>query len=137
MPSRQWQKYTTARQVRASAMLKGLLAVMIGALLLFASAQTAAAATAIERGKAFVTSNCGTCHAIGPTGASRNPKAPPFRVLSTRYPLEHLEEAFAEGIVVSHRTDGMPAFRLEPQSIADMIEYMKSIGAKGGKSSGK
>ena len=42
------------------------------------------------------------CHAIGRSGASPNPKSPPFRDLSRRYPLSNLEEALGEGIVVGH-----------------------------------
>ncbi len=92
-------------------------------------ATTAALATQ-ARGKAFVTQHCSKCHATGLTGASKNPKAPPLRTLASRYPLENLEEAFAEGIVVHHGSNAMPAFQLQPQSISDMIEYMKSISKK-------
>ena len=78
----------------------------------------------IERGRALAQANCTGCHAIGPTGQSRSPKAPPFRTLHQRYPVENLSEAFAEGIKVAHP---MPEFRLEPGQIEDLIAYLKSL----------
>ena len=51
--------------------------------------------------------------------------APPFRTLHTRYPIENLEEALAEGIVTSHPT--MPEFRLDPNQIADVIAFFKAL----------
>lgn len=82
------------------------------------------------RGKAFAEKNCAPCHATGRTGASKNRKAPPLRTLARRYKLENLEEAFAEGVTVSHRAQEMPPFELEPETIADLIAYLKQIGDK-------
>jgi cytochrome c len=107
--------------------------VILGACLaasLMSPAPAAAATKAETRGKAFVTLHCSKCHATGRTGASPVKEAPPLRDLSKRYPLENLEEAFAEGVVVNHGSTTMPSFRLEPQSISDMIAYLKSIGRK-------
>jgi cytochrome c len=97
---------------------------------LLSPAPVSAATKAETRGKAFVTLHCSKCHATGRTGASPVKEAPPLRDLSKRYPLENLEEAFAEGVVVNHGSTTMPSFRLEPQSISDMIAYLKSIGRK-------
>lgn len=77
------------------------------------------------RGREVADRNCSLCHAITPDGASPHPKAPPFRSLSGRYPLESLGEALAEGIVVGH--SGMPQIELEPQQINDLIVYIKSL----------
>lgn len=63
-------------------------------------------------GQRLAEANCSRCHAVGRTGESPLPIAPPFRTLHTRYPVENLAEAFAEGIVVGHPT--MPEFRLDP-----------------------
>ncbi|HYF07320.1 MAG TPA: cytochrome c [Acetobacteraceae bacterium] len=78
-----------------------------------------------ERGEALARANCGACHAIGPSGASPVPRAPAFRDLHRRYPVEHLTEALAEGIVTGH--PGMPDFRLEPEQIEDLIAYLRSL----------
>ncbi len=97
---------------------------------LLSLAPAGAATKAETRGKAFVTLHCSKCHATRRTGTSPLKEAPPLRDLSKRYPLENLEEAFAEGVVVNHGTTTMPLFRLEPHSITDMIAYLKSIGRK-------
>src|SRR4051795_6775645 len=41
-------------------------------------------------GKLLAETDCARCHAIGPTGRSPLPPAPPFRTLHTRYPVESL-----------------------------------------------
>ena len=35
-----------------------------------------------KRGASLLTTNCSRCHAVGRTGASAHPAAPPFRTLS-------------------------------------------------------
>ena len=92
-----------------------------------AAAQSAAS---IKRGQAIAQQQCAACHAIGRTGRSKLRNAPPLRTLAARYPLESLEEAFAEGVMVSHKGQNMPAFELSPQTINDLIAYMKSLSAK-------
>jgi cytochrome c len=79
----------------------------------------------VQRGKEFARVNCARCHSIERTGESPLKTAPSFRALHKRYPVEYLEEALAEGIVTSH-TD-MPEFRLEPDQIADFIDFLKSL----------
>jgi mono/diheme cytochrome c family protein len=73
---------------------------------------------------------CAHCHAIGTEGESRHPMSPPFRTLSRNYPINALEEAFAEGILVGHRD--MPEFRLEPAQIDDLVAYLQSIQERRG-----
>ena len=51
--------------------------------------------------------------------------APPFRTLHTKYPLENLEEAMAEGIVTGH--PAMPEFRLDPGQIHDVLAYFRTL----------
>lgn len=79
----------------------------------------------VSKGKAFAEKNCANCHAVGKEGDSKLPQAPPFRQLKSKYPLENLEEALAEGIVTSHPS--MPVFELDPPQIAALIEYLDSI----------
>ena len=84
-----------------------------------------ASAASIARGHQIAQTYCSRCHAIGATGASHHPVAPPFRTLSRNYPVSDLSEAFAEGILVGH--PDMPEFRLEPPAIEDLLSYLQSI----------
>jgi cytochrome c len=79
----------------------------------------------VQRGQTFAQTNCSQCHAIGRVGDSPMPEAPPFRTLHTRYPIEDLVEAFAEGITTGHPS--MPQFQLDPAQINDLIAYLNSI----------
>jgi cytochrome c len=62
---------------------------------------------------------------IGWSGENRLPKAPPFRTLHERYPVEDLEESLAEGIGTGH--PAMPEFALNKNQIRDLITYLKSL----------
>jgi cytochrome c len=78
-----------------------------------------------QRGFAFAQTNCSQCHAIGRVGDSPLAEAPPFRTLHTRYPIEDLAEALAEGITTGHPS--MPQFQLDPAQINDLLAYLSSI----------
>jgi cytochrome c len=78
----------------------------------------------IERGRSFARNNCAPCHAVTRAGESPLPKAPPFRSLHLRYPVEQLSESLAEGIKTSHP---MPEFQLDAAQIADLIAFLKSL----------
>ncbi len=97
------------------------------ALLLTAVWATSAIAQqqAAKRGRQIVDAKCARCHAIGRTGTSPLALAPPFRVLSQKYPLRNLEEALAEGIVTGH--SDMPVFRFTPAEIDAILTYLSSI----------
>lgn len=82
----------------------------------------------VEQGRRLAAINCATCHAIDATGESRHPMAPPFRTLSRNYPLNSLEEAFAEGILVGH--PDMPEFRLTPDEIEHLLAYLNSVQSR-------
>jgi len=84
-----------------------------------------AEAEGVQRGREFARANCARCHSIERTGESSVKSAPPFRILHQRYPVEYLEEALAEGIVTGH--SDMPEFRLEPDQIADFIDFLKAF----------
>jgi mono/diheme cytochrome c family protein len=94
------------------------------AALLVAAAMPAAAQDQGE-GKRFAESHCAKCHAIGPQGDSPLAKAPPFRAIAAKGNVDNLQEALAEGIVVGH--EAMPEFELEPQQIAGLLDYLKSL----------
>ena len=95
--------------------------------LVLACASSAAMAQSgrVQRGFTFAQTNCSQCHAIGRFGDSPIPEAPPFRTLHTRYPIESLAEAFAEGITTGHLS--MPQFQLDPAQINDLLAYLNSI----------
>lgn len=82
------------------------------------------AADPLKDGAALVNRNCASCHAVTQEDASPNPRAIPFRFLGRLYPIEHLEEALAEGIVVGHE---MPEFVLEVDQVNALILYLDSI----------
>ena len=77
------------------------------------------------KGEALVKENCSRCHAVGKEGDSTHPQAPPFRTLSSRYPIEDLAESLAEGIVSGH--PDMPIFVFSPHDVEAIIEYLNSI----------
>ena len=93
--------------------------------LLFAALEAQAQTPSIQRGLNFVRANCARCHAIDKVSESPLRIAPPFRDLHKRYPIESLQEAFAEGIQTGHQN--MPEFRLEPDQIGDVIAYFKTL----------
>ena len=77
------------------------------------------------KGEALVKKDCSSCHAIGKEGDSPHPQAPPFRTLSSKYPVEDLAESLAEGIVSGH--PDMPIFVFNAHDVAAIIEYLQSI----------
>jgi mono/diheme cytochrome c family protein len=82
-----------------------------------------------SRGEVLVTTNCSRCHAVGRTGNSTHPEAPPFRTLGQRYPIEVLAEALAEGLSSGH--PDMPEFRFEIDDVDAILAYLESIQEKG------
>ena len=91
----------------------------------FVNAAEAQTTRAVQRGETIVQTYCAQCHAVGRTGSSALSVAPPLRDLHKLYPVEHLEEAFAEGITTGHPE--MPRFQFEPDQIDDLIAYLKSL----------
>jgi mono/diheme cytochrome c family protein len=83
------------------------------------------ASASTRRGEALLTANCARCHAVGRSGASAHPEAPPFRTLSRNYKIEGLAEALAEGIFTGH--PDMPEFVFEADEVGAIIDYLKSI----------
>ena len=94
-------------------------------LLFFVDASAAQTMLEVQRGETIVQTYCSQCHAVGKTGFSPLAAAPPLRDLHRRYPVEQLEEAFAEGIYTGHPE--MPRFQFEPDQIDDLIAYLKSL----------
>jgi cytochrome c len=88
-------------------------------------AATAADKALTDKGKVLVKENCSRCHAIGKDGDSPHPQAPPFRTLSSKYPVADLAESLAEGIVSGH--PDMPIFVFSPHDVEAIIEYLESV----------
>jgi mono/diheme cytochrome c family protein len=80
----------------------------------------------VEQGHRFVTFHCGMCHAVGRFGDSPLSIAPPFRDLHRSYPIDELDESLREGTFFASHPN-MPQFTLEPDQIADVIAYLRSL----------
>jgi cytochrome c len=102
-----------------------MLALFASVALLGAGVAHAADKTLVDKGEVLLQANCSRCHAIGKEGTSPHPEAPPFRTLSSRYPIEDLAESLAEGIVSGH--PDMPVFVFSPHDVEAIIDYLQSI----------
>jgi len=100
-------------------------AVLALALVLAGGTARAGGADLADEGRVFAEENCARCHAVGPTGASPNPEATPFRLFQTMWPLESLEEALGEGIVVGH--PDMPEFELDGRQIEALLDWLAAL----------
>lgn len=80
---------------------------------------------AVLRGQQITAGTCASCHAIGPAGDSPMTAATPFRIIVQRYPLDQLEEAFAEGLVTGH--PAMPEFVFRASEIDDLMAYLQTL----------
>ena len=78
-----------------------------------------------KRGKILALYNCAKCHSIDKSSLSPVKIAPPFRTLHTRYPIEFLANALAQGISTGHPR--MPPFPLGPDQVDDLLAYLKTL----------
>ena len=104
-------------------------ALVIGAAMLLAigagPSARAGGAPDVEAGEQLAAAFCAKCHAIESAGKSPLEAAPPFRTFHRKWPLENIEEALAEGIVVGHQA--MPMFELSEDQISDLIGYLHTL----------
>src|SRR5215468_4046962 len=108
------------RSMHRTVLLVGLLTIAVMPSI-FAEGGRAPAA----RGEELLRANCARCHAIGRTGASPHPAAPPFRTLSRKFKIEGLAEALAEGLSTGH--PDMPEFVFAAEDVGAIIDYLQSI----------
>lgn len=83
-------------------------------------------APSLSAGRRIAAAQCGRCHAIDRQGDSLNPRAPRFRDLAAKLPLDDLREALKAGMIVGHPAL-MPKIDLGATQIDDLIGYMKSL----------
>ena len=76
-------------------------------------------------GKALLEAHCAKCHSIAATGESPLAKAPPLRQVYLKYPIEQLEEGFAEGMGSRHRD--MPQIQFSEDQVEAILAYLGSI----------
>ncbi|WP_198371756.1 c-type cytochrome [Roseomonas rosulenta] len=79
----------------------------------------------VAEGERLAQARCASCHAVGPTGASPRPPAPPFRDLHRRYPVDQLAESLAEGILTGH--PAMPQTSFDQAEIEAFLAYLRSL----------
>jgi tetratricopeptide (TPR) repeat protein len=79
----------------------------------------------VQRGRALVETNCSQCHALGTSGASPNPDAPPFRDLRKRYQMLSLRAPITRGIATPH--DTMPSFRPTGEELDAIVAYINNL----------
>lgn len=68
---------------------------------------------------------CSACHAIDATGASPNPKSPPFPLIAERYRDNNPAPVLVDGTVVRH--PGMPEFTLLSYETDGLVAYIRRI----------
>jgi len=77
-------------------------------------------------GRALAEVNCGRCHALGATGDSPFKDAPPFRIVRESYSEAELEDAFNEGVAVTH--PAMPEWSMTPDQARQLAAFIMRSG---------
>lgn len=84
-----------------------------------------------KQGAALVETHCARCHATGRTGTSSNAKAPEFRTLQQRHPVQALREPLSRGLMATH--EEMPKFILDEVEVDAVVAYINSLPEAAGK----
>ena len=92
-------------------------------ILVFDSAALAQAPS--RHGRAVLKEFCASCHAIGKTGTSPRPPAPPFRTLGRSYDLDQFQRQLERGISSGH--PDMPEFKFSADDARAVSAYLRSI----------
>jgi mono/diheme cytochrome c family protein len=103
------------------------LALLIAAAVACIATTASAQAGQTSPGRLLVQRYCAGCHAIDRTGKSPNKASPPFRDLNSRYRIDDLGEALAEGILTGH--PAMPEMRFPPEDVTAILAYIRSVQA--------
>jgi cytochrome c len=81
-----------------------------------------------RRGAALVSQHCAMCHAVGRYDESVEARAPAFRALERRVPLDRLEAQLAAGLLGGH--PAMPKFTFDARDVDAIMRYLRSIQDK-------
>ncbi len=98
------------------------------AVLLLALTSTSSHALDSEqsRGKALLQRLCSRCHAVGRTGASPHPQAPPFRTFGdSKLYDEDFAQRLQAGLSTIHKD--MPSFQFDRADAEAVVNYLKAI----------
>jgi cytochrome c len=79
----------------------------------------------ISQGRSLVAEFCARCHAIGITGESPHPWAPPFRTLGRTVDLNEFPRALERGITSIH--PDMPAIKFSQEEARAVRAYLWAI----------
>ena len=93
------------------------------------SASPPTARTPVERGQAFAEARCSACHAVTAQGISPNPESPPFAAVVNKPGITR--DTLGQFLRDSHNFPGAMNFRVEPEQIDDLTEYMLTLQAPG------
>jgi mono/diheme cytochrome c family protein len=77
------------------------------------------------RAKAMLEDLCGRCHAVGRTGKSPNPLAPPFRSFGEKLYDSDMVPRLQDGLTTIHKD--MPTFRFDREEAGAAVNYLRSI----------
>ena len=78
-----------------------------------------------KRSRALLENLCGRCHAVGKTGQSPNPLAPPFRAFGEKLYDTDMVQRLQDGLTTIH--PDMPTFRFSRHEAAAAVNYLRSI----------
>jgi mono/diheme cytochrome c family protein len=82
-----------------------------------------------QKAQALLKEFCGRCHAIGNTGQSPHPYAPPFRDLGENMLYdEGFSQRLQNGLSSIH--PDMPTFRFSQRDAGAVIEYLRAIQSR-------
>lgn len=82
-----------------------------------------------ERGQAFAQARCSACHAITAQGISPNPESPPFAAVVNKPGITR--DTLRQFLRDSHNFPGAMNFRVEPEQIDDLADYMLTLQTPG------
>ncbi|HET7887203.1 MAG TPA: c-type cytochrome [Bradyrhizobium sp.] len=82
-----------------------------------------------RRAQALLNESCGRCHAVGRTGSSPHPLAPPFRHLGENKLYDaDFSRRLQNGLSSIH--PDMPTFRFSQHDAGAVIDYLRAIQSR-------
>lgn len=81
-----------------------------------------------QRGRVLLETLCARCHAVGATGQSPHPQAPPFRTFGEKLYDDDLGQRLQDGLTTIH--PDMPTFHFKQRDAEAALSYLRSIQQK-------